>query len=214
MLVGGIHGGFEVNTVTLIEQMIEHFEATPEDVLPGITLILIPSLNPDGAVLPNNLQGRFNARGVDLNRNWGCGWEPVAYFRDQEVSPGTEAFSEPETTALASLITTIYPATVLFYHSAANGIYGGNCDGSGTSNQMIAALAWGTDYPLGGEFTDYVVTGTAAAWVDGIGIPSADVELASSDDTELRRNLEGVHLSSMLAVGSISIRHPALHCLT
>ncbi|MFN8449943.1 MAG: hypothetical protein U0521_15495 [Anaerolineae bacterium] len=29
LLVGGIHGGWETNTVTLMEQLIDHFTAAP-----------------------------------------------------------------------------------------------------------------------------------------------------------------------------------------
>ncbi|MBC7870822.1 MAG: hypothetical protein H7Y09_08275, partial [Chitinophagaceae bacterium] len=72
MLVGGIHGGWESNTTELISELILYFQNTPNDVLPGMRLVLIPSLNPDGLTLGRTIEGRFNANGVDLNRNWGC----------------------------------------------------------------------------------------------------------------------------------------------
>jgi hypothetical protein len=34
-------GGWEANTITLIEEYIAHLSATPGDVLPPITLVLI-----------------------------------------------------------------------------------------------------------------------------------------------------------------------------
>lgn len=190
MLVGGIHGGWESNTVTLIEEMRTHFQITPGDLLPGVTLLLIPALNPDGVTLGRTLQGRFNGNGVDLNRNWGCGWAPVAYFREEQVSPGSQPFSEPESLALGALINDLRPDVVLFYHSAANGVYGGNCGGN--SAEMVAVLGEATGYPYGEAFTDYTVTGTAPNWVDSLGIPSADVELASPNVTELERNVRGI----------------------
>src|SRR5690606_17003771 len=95
MLAGGIHGGWEGNTVTLVNELIAHFEANPQDVLPGVSLLLIPAANPDGLVRGRTEAGRFNAHTVDLNRNWGCGWSAEAQWRDQRVNPGPEPFSEP-----------------------------------------------------------------------------------------------------------------------
>jgi len=192
MLVGGIHGGYEANTITLIDQFILHFQNNPLDVLPNITFILVPSANPDGATYGRSLAGRFNANGVDLNRNWDCDWSEEAYFRDSPVYAGEKPFSEPESVALAALINDIRPAVVLFYHSAANGIYAGDCAGGGVSAPMTEILGRATGYPYGVEFTDYVVNGTASSWVDSLGIPAADVELASADLTEFSRNLDGV----------------------
>lgn len=192
MLVGGIHAGFEANTVELMTELAAHFESTPGDVLPGMTLLLIPSLNPDGLVLGRVLRGRFNANNVDLNRNWGCGWDEEAFFRDQVVNAGPAPFSEPETLALAALIDDLRPATVLFYHAAANGVFAGRCGGGDRSEAMAAVLGAATGYPHGESFNSYPVTGTAPGWVDGLGIPSADVELASASTTEFARNLRGI----------------------
>jgi len=204
MLVGGVHGGMEANTVALINEMISHFQANPADVLPGLTLVLIPALNPDGISFGSTLAGRFNANGVDLNRNWGCDWQSVAYFRDQQVNPGPAAFSELEVVSLAALINDLRPQTVLFYHSAANGIFDGDCNNDDTSTLMAAVLGAATGYPYGSEFTDYPVTGTAANWVSSLGIPSADVELASADSTEFFRNLQGVMAIQCWLQGAIA----------
>jgi hypothetical protein len=192
MLVGGIHGGYEANTVALIEALTAHFEANPGDILPGITLVLIPQLNPDGIALGRTLAGRTNANGVDLNRNWGCGWNAEAYFRNQRISAGAEPFSEPETAALSALITTLEPAAVLFYHSAADGVFSGECGGDAGSNKLAAVLGDAAGYSFGADFSAYPVTGTAPAWVNSRGIPSADVELATADDPEFERNLRGL----------------------
>lgn len=192
MLVGGIHSGFEANTTELVQRMVDHFNATPSDVLSGVLLILIPALNPDGALAGSNLQGRFNANGVDLNRNWGCGWQPEAFFRETPVSAGVSAFSEPETAALASLISDLRPQSVVFYHSAANGVFSGACDDNSVSDTLAQVLGNATNYPHGASFDAYPLSGTASNWVDSLGIPSVAVELASSDVAEFDRNLRGV----------------------
>jgi hypothetical protein len=192
MLVGAVHGGFETNTSALIEQLATHFGDHPGDLLPDVSLILIPSLNPDGVARGRVLEGRFNANAVDLNRNWDCGWEPVAYFRDQTVGAGDAPFSEPETAALSVLIQSMQPSAVLFYHAAADGVFAGDCGGDSGSAALSEAYGRAAEYGYADGFSRYPVTGTGPAWVNSIGIPSADVELASATDPEFDRNLRGV----------------------
>lgn len=193
MLVGGIHGGWEGNTVTLVNELIAHFEANPQDILQGVSLLLIPAANPDGLVRGRTEAGRFNAHTVDLNRNWGCGWSAEAQWRDQRVNPGPEPFSEPETRALSALIQNARPALVLFYHSAAGGIFVGRCNGDDAGSEIMAqVLGEATGYSYGAAFSAYPVTGTGPSWVAGLGIPSADVELQTWTGSEFERNLRGV----------------------
>jgi hypothetical protein len=192
LLVGGIHGGWEANTVALINELIAHFEQNPADILPGMSILLLPVANPDGLVRGREEAGRFNANGVDLNRNWGCKWSEDARWRNQAVNPGEHPFSEPETQAVAALVREIRPATVLFYHSAAGGVFAGGCEGDHGSMLMSQIVGQAADYTYGQAFTAYPVTGTAASWVDGQGIPSADVELQSWTDSEFERNLHGI----------------------
>ena len=115
ILVGGMHGGYEWNTSLLAYKAIDHFQEYPDLVPDSVTLTIIPSANPDGqylvtgkegAFLPENVapdtaEGRFNANGVDLNRNWDCEWtEENVVWRRRVVSAGAEAFSEKETQIL------------------------------------------------------------------------------------------------------------------
>ena len=201
MLVGAVHGGFETNTSALIEQLAAHFDDHPTDLLPDVSLILIPSLNPDGVSRGRVLEGRFNANVVDLNRNWGCGWEPVAYFRDQIVGAGSAPFSEPETATLSALIQSVEPSAVLFYHAAADGVFAGDCGGDSGSAALSEAYGRAAEYGYEDGFSRYPVTGTGPAWVNSIGIPSADVELASATDPEFDRNLRGVMAVQWWLVG-------------
>ncbi|MBC8099220.1 MAG: hypothetical protein H7Y11_07235 [Armatimonadetes bacterium] len=193
MLVGGIHGGWESNTAALMDALSAHFEASPDAILPGAALMIIPQLNPDGLTRGRVLEGRFNDHGVDLNRNWGCGWQPDAYFQQMQVDAGETAMSEPETQALAALITETQPALVLFYHSAADGIFTGDCQGDDAGAEAMAqVLGEATGYSFGAGFSAYPVTGTAPNWVASLGIPSADVELETWREPEFERNLRGV----------------------
>lgn len=194
MLIGGMHGGWEANTVRLMDELAAHFEAHPEAVEPGVSLVLVAAANPDGLPYGRSERGRFNANGVDLNRNWGCEWSAEAVWRSQSVNPGARAFSEPETRALAEYIRALRPAAVVFYHSVANGVYAGACDdGSSADSEALAAvLGEAAGYRYGEPFSAYAVTGTAPNWVDGLGIPSVDVELRTWTETEFEQNLRAV----------------------
>jgi hypothetical protein len=192
LIMGGIHGGFEANTVMLVNEFVTLFEGNPDNVLPGITLVLVPVINPDGLAQGRRLEGRFNANGVDLNRNWGCEWSPDSYFQQRKVDPGAHAFSEPETQALAQLVRDLQPAAVLSYHSAAHGVFAGSCEGGHGSLELAAVLGEAAGYPYGQPFSAYPVNGTAASWIDGQGIPAVDVELTGTRDSEFVRNLRGL----------------------
>jgi hypothetical protein len=192
LLVGGVHTGYEANTVMLVNEMVTHFQADANDILPGMTLVLIPVLNPDGLLAGKQAEGRFNANGVDLNRNWGCDWSADSVWQGRKVDPGPRAFSEPETTALAQLVRRLKPGAVVLYHSAANGVFAGNCNGDHGSQLLAETLGKAAGYPYDQPFTAYRINGAASNWIDGQGIPAAEVELTGTRDTEIVRNLRGV----------------------
>ncbi|MBL8145654.1 MAG: hypothetical protein JNL34_04640 [Anaerolineae bacterium] len=195
MLVGGMHGGYEQNTVALAERLAAHFAANPQDIPAGWSVVIVPAANPDGLLRGQNADGRFNAHGVDLNRNWGCGWQPTAVWRATPVSPGAAPFSEPETRALADFITRLQPDAALFYHSKAGGVFAGDCPtgpAPADSEAMAAVYGEASGYSYGQDFSAYPVTGTAATWADGQGIYSADVELETDNLAEFDRNLRAV----------------------
>lgn len=192
MLIGGMHGGWEANTVSLMDALIAHF-STPDGQIPNdAALVIIPAANPDGLIRGRTAEGRFNANGVDLNRNWSCDWRPEAVWRDRPVNPGAQPLSEPETLALAGYILRERPAAVLFYHSAANGIFAGTCGGDQGSASLAQIYGQAVGYSYGRAFTAYPVTGTAPAWANGQGIPAADVELPDSDNNHFSTHLRGV----------------------
>ena len=191
LLVSGIHGGSEANTIDLAEALIDHFRTTPGAVLPGVTVWVIPVMNPDGSAA----NSRFNAANVDLNRNWACGWSPDAVYNRGAVNPGPAPMSEPETRAVAAFINALQPEAVLFYHSAADGVFAGDCSqrvGEWRSGDLAAVYGSAAGYNYGAAFSAYPVSGTAPSWADGLGIAAADVELSSASDPQFARNLAGV----------------------
>jgi hypothetical protein len=192
VLVGGIHGGYEANSTLLAEMLVDHYRDNPEDMIPGVQLTIIPAANPDGLTRGSDLEARFNANGVDLNRNWGCAWEPTAFLRDIEVSPGPRPFSEPETQALRAFFLAHKPAAVVFFHSAIGAIYMGSCGNHQKADWMGDLLEEATGYPYRASFDYYEVSGDATDWLAERDIPAATVELYTRDSPEFERNLQGV----------------------
>ncbi len=211
MLIGGIHGGYEWNTVLLMYEMIDWYTANPDAVPENMRLSIIPVANPDGLKLitgsagrfstddvPYNTDsGRFNANEVDLNRNWDCDWEPVGFWRRQEVSAGAFAESEIETQALRFFIEQQDPEAVIFYHSAASAIYPGQCQGirADWTDQLLFAYEVGSGYlppAKGGTTFSYPITGSAPDYLALKNIAAMDVELTDHINTEFDRNLSGV----------------------
>jgi murein tripeptide amidase MpaA len=106
--VGGIHGGYEWNSVLLAYEFMDYVNEHPKVIPDNVTVTVIPSANPDGvykiigkegrftladaADKGDTSSGRFNARGVDLNRNFDCKWQPESTWRGNTVSAGTAPF--------------------------------------------------------------------------------------------------------------------------
>ena len=75
LIIAGIHGGYEWNTIALAHQLMSHLTVHPETIPPDVSLYLLPALNPDGEARSSSYEGRANENGVDLNRNWPSQWQ-------------------------------------------------------------------------------------------------------------------------------------------
>lgn len=76
-----------------------------------LDLWVIDDVNPDG----RSRAARQNARGVDLNRNWGAMWLPIGRRGDPQFS-GPRPWSEPETRAVRSLLLRLRPDVTIWFH--------------------------------------------------------------------------------------------------
>jgi len=210
LFVGGMHGGYEWNSVLLAYQMIDHLEANPEILETEQKVTIIPDLNPDGTFLatskvgrfatsdiidPNTrlASGRFNANGVDLNRNFACKWSRESTWRGATVSAGSAPFSEPEAVALRDFVLANSPDAVLFWHSQANNVYASECE-AGILPETLALMstyAKASGYGEVPKFDAYPITGDAEGWLASIGIPAVTVELKGYQTTEWAKNLAG-----------------------
>jgi predicted deacylase len=210
LFVGGIHGGYEWNSVLLAYQFMDHLETNPDIIPKGVTVAIIPSANPDGmyavtgkdgrftaADIPSKTtlgQGRFNANKVDLNRNFDCKWQPKSTWKGNVVSAGSSAFSEPEAQAIRDFVSKFKPAAVVFFHSQSNAVYASECQ-NGILLETISIMnvySKASKYPAVDAFSAYEVTGDAEGWLASIGIPAITVELSTHATVEWDRNLLGI----------------------
>jgi len=199
-LIGGIHGGYEWNSVALMQRLIAHLTAHPTAVLTQTTLYVIPLLNPDGLARSGGAEGRFNGNGVDLNRNWGCLWQPKATWKGRAVNPGPQPFSEPENQALRDLLLGNRFHAAIFYHSAGGMVTAGaRCGGGEASRAFSHAIARVIGYtPM--RFPQSDVTGDAADWLAAQGIPAVTIELSTRTGLDWTQNLKALEVIQQVAI--------------
>lgn len=213
LFVGGVHGGYEWNSVIVAEKLIAELTAGKMTVPPSVTINIIPNVNPDGvyrvlgmttgftetealAIAPTaEAAGRFNANNVDLNRNFDCKWQATSTWRGQTVSAGEEAFSEPEAKALRDYVLKTKPTSVVLWHSQANAVYASEClDGILPETlTLMQTYARAGNYDQVATFDSYPITGDAEGWLASIGIPAVTVELETRTSSEWERNRAGVN---------------------
>jgi len=209
--VGGIHGGYEWNSVLLAYKFMDYLEANPETIPKNISVIIIPSLNPDGVSkvvgkdgrftvtdVPNNIEltkvGRFNMSGVDLNRNFDCRFQATSTWQSKIVSAGTSVFSEPEAKAFQNFVLKNNLSVVVFWHSQSNGVYASMCKNGilpGTLD-LMNTYSIASGYPAQKSFDSYAITGAADDWLASINIPAVSVELKTHESIEWDKNLAGI----------------------
>lgn len=211
LFVGGVHGGYEWNGVSLAYQFMDYLEANPGLIPKNLKLIIIPSLNPDGVFKATGKEGRFtladvstdkstlessrfNAQKVDLNRNFDCKWQPKSTWRSAVVNAGAKAFSEPETRALRDFVLKQKPVAAIFWHSQANTVYASECQKGilPETLKLVDLYAKASGYQATKTFDSYEITGDAEGWLASINIPAITVELKTHEAIEWDKNLLGI----------------------
>ena len=210
LFVGGIHGGYEWNTVLLSYELIDFLEANPDEIADCVTVSVIPVLNPDGleevvgtsgrftkedvpTAKSETIPGRFNANDVDLNRNFDCDWQATGVWQQTPVSGGTGAFSERESQAMKAYIEKNDPDAVVVFYSSAGGVFASNCHGgvSEETLELTNLYAKASGYPAYEEFDFYDITGDMVNWLAKESIPAISVLLTTHDTTEWEKNWKG-----------------------
>lgn len=211
VFAGGMHGGYEWNSVLLAYQFKDYLDKNPSVIPAGLSVSVIPALNPDGLFAVTGKEGRFtvadvssdqkiqesgrfNSHKVDLNRNLDCNWKSTSMWKSKTVSAGTAPFSEPETQALRNFISEKNPDAVVFWHSQANAVYASECNDGilPVTLDIMNAYANAAGYPAVKTFDSYKVTGDSEGWLASINIPAITVELKTHETVEWEKNLAGI----------------------
>ena len=195
LIVAGIHGGYEGNTVALANELITYVNAHPNVIPRETTLYIIRDMNPDAEARSYDADGRVNNNGVDLNRNfpssnWAPDWNRNGCWILRPTTGGTSGGSEPETRAVMSFISGHKITAMISYHSAALGVFPGGVPWEKASRRLASQLAYVTKYPYPPIDTGCVYTGTLADWAVENGVGAAvDMELADHKNTDFDKNL-------------------------
>ena len=187
LFYGAMHGS-EANTKYTLYSWITELENNIDDIPSDKTIIVVPALNPDGVANAT----RFNANGVDINRNFDTStWVPGTYFLSTFYPDGggEEPFSEPETRAIRNLIQNTNPYLTLSYHCAAGYVVPTNTSIGMSLGQRYSQL---TGYTYTGPGADdsftYSRTGTFGEWMENRGSNGLIVELSSPYYNEFSKN--------------------------
>lgn len=198
LVVAGIHGGSEVNTIELANQLIAHLNTNPEIIPTDVTLYIIRNMNPDGEARAHGVDGRVNNNGVDLNRNfptenWAPDWDRNGCWVYRPTTGGAYGGSEPETRAVMNFIAQHKIQALISYHSAALGVFPGGVPWQEDSKRLASTLAFVTKYPYPPIDTGCEYTGTLADWAVENGVLAAvDMELTNHIDTDFDQNIKAV----------------------
>lgn len=210
VFVGGVHGGYEWNSVLLAYKFIDYLNTNQESLPKKLTITVIPSANPDGVYkvvgkeglfavtdVPTNVleaPGRFNEHNVDLNRNFDCKWQSTSTWQGKIVSAGTGPFSEPESKAIRDFVLKDKPVAVIFFHSQSNAVYASECKAGilPETLNIMGLYSKASGYPAVESFGSYAITGDAEGWLASINIPAITVELKTHETVEWEQNLAGI----------------------
>ena len=211
LFVGGIHGGYEWNTVLLADDLINYLTQNPDAVPAGEKVTVIPDMNPDGlakvtdnatsftaaditASQSTQVAGRYNGNGVDLNRNFACDWQAKGVWRSTPVSGGSAAFSEPESQALEQYVQAHSISAAVVYYSAAGGVFASNFHGCvlPQTQTLVSTNGAASGYKQYESFDFYAITGDAVNWLAKQNIPAISVLLTDHSGAEWDKNQKGI----------------------
>jgi protein MpaA len=190
LVVGCIHGD-ECAALPVISRLVR---GAP---IPGVRLLVIPSLNPDG----RRAGTRGNAHGVDLNRNFPYRWRGIP--ASSRYYSGPRPLSEPEARAAADFIARQRPDLSIWFHQPERNVR--DPDASRAARRY-AALVGLPFLPLRAppgtvaEWTERRVTGAEAFVVE---LPPGTMSAAA-----VNRHVRAIRLVSVVANASFHVRVP------
>lgn len=190
LYVGNLHGDEKSAKYTL-DSWIQELDYSAEKIPANRSVIVIPSLNPDGFAQST----RKNARGVDLNRNFPANdWKSDVKMPNGEFAVGgggSSPLSEPESQVLSSYILSQRPDRILSYHSKASIVSANGSGDSGALASIYSSLSgyWNMPESSSGSVFQYDTTGAFETWLyEKVGVPTLLMELSSHTSNEFSRN--------------------------
>ncbi len=198
LIVAGIHGGYEGNTIALANELITYIIDHPDVIPSDVTLYIIRDMNPDAEARSDTEDGRVNDNGVDLNRNfpsdnWAADWDRDGCWILRPTTGGAYGGSEPETRAVMGFIGGHKIQAMISYHSAALGVFPGGVPWEPASIRLASRLGRVTGYPYPPVDTGCTYTGTLADWAVENGVGAAvDMELSTHKNTDFENNLRAL----------------------
>ncbi len=183
LVLGGVHGD-ESEGFLFLENYLDELRngslALPE----GITVYMIPRLNPDGC----SVLRRTNQRNVDLNRNlptidWTGEFTNVRYY------PGDHAGSEVESKITVNLIAELEPHCIISMHSYEDAMvnFNGDCEdwAKAMSEKNKLPPKGDIGYPTPGSL------GTYAGWERNIPTITLEIFRTQEPAAVWKQHLEG-----------------------
>jgi hypothetical protein len=148
LVVGVIHGD-EPTGLRVVRQLRRRYAG-----IRGVDVWTVASVNPDGLARGT----RRNARGVDLNRNFGFNWSGAAPPSSGYYA-GPRPFSEPESRAVRRLIRRLRPSLTIWFHQPWGQVLA-RCRGDARLERRYSRLS---GLPLK-RCRGRRLTGTATSW--------------------------------------------------
>jgi serine/threonine protein kinase len=209
VMVGALDA-MQTNTRDLVTTIVDYFDRNLHTVPDHTALYLIPSINPDGEVA----NSRYNAHGVDINRNWNTDdWtrdpgEP-GHPQGKSGAGGAKPFSEPETRALRDLLQRLKAegrdVLVIVLHSSVtlsrgsgkvfpgSTIRGLHQDSVEISKRFVREMG----YQIDTNWDDYSTQGELLTWCAEQDIDSMDVVFSKKD---LASSLQADFVRALLVI--------------
>ncbi|MEK7184482.1 MAG: M14 family zinc carboxypeptidase [Patescibacteria group bacterium] len=184
--VAGIHGN-EKSSSYLAVDLINYLAANPGAVPENKRVIVIASANPDG-FLRNS---RLNARGIDLNRNFGSSdWRRYVRKGRQLLYGGRAPFSEKESKALQIHMEHDGVAALVTLHAKGNLV---NPEFTKASRDLAKRYAELSETPYLENWSSYATPGTLTLWAEErFGAPSITVELPTYNHPDWQKNFPAI----------------------
>ena len=194
MLLCGIHGD-EITPVKFCFDVLHDLLLNPQYVSKDSLVVVAPLVTPDSFL--KKYPTRFNARGVDINRNFPTkDWNKNAiklwksrYKSDKRRFPGDKAFSEQETVFMVNLIRRYNPDKVIQVHAPLTLIDYDGPEENGNGNNAMQLLIQMSEKAGQYRINNYpFFTGSLGNWAGNERkIPTYTLELPNSDWTKTRK---------------------------